>query len=148
MEAIIFIGIQATGKTTFYKKYLFDTHIRISLDQLNTKNKQNRFLQTCFDIQSKFVIDNTNPEVATRKEFIDKAKKNKYKIIGYYFSSEIQKSIERNNKRVGKKRIPEIGIKGTHKRLVLPKIEEGFDELYFVEINNGKFEIMEWKNEI
>jgi len=148
MEAVIFIGIQATGKTTFYKKHFFDTHIRISLDQLNTKNKQNRFLKTCFETQSKFVIDNTNPEIKTRKEFIEKAKKNKYKVIGYYFSSEIGKSIERNNKRIGKKRIPEIGIKGTFNKLVLPKFEEGFDELLFVKIKNDTFEITEWKDEI
>lgn len=148
MEAIIFIGIQASGKTTFYKKYFFDTHIRISLDQLNTKNKQNQFLQTCFDTQSKFVIDNTNPETNTRKEFIEKAKKYKYKIIGYYFSSKIQKSIERNNKREDKKRIPEIGIKGTFSKLELPKLEDGFDELHFVKLSENKFEIIEWKNEI
>jgi len=148
MESVIFIGIQASGKTTFYKNYFFDTHIRISLDQLNTQNKQNRFLQTCFDTQSKFVIDNTNPEIKTRKNFIEKAKENKYKIVGYYFSSEIQKSIERNNKREGKKRIPEIGIKGTYSKLELPKLEEGFDELYFVKLVEGKFDITEWKNEI
>ncbi len=148
MESVIFIGIQASGKTTFYKNYFFDTHIRISLDQLNTKNKQNRFLQTCFDTQSKFVIDNTNPEVETRKEFIEKAKKNKYKVIGYYFSSEIQKSIERNSKREGKKRIPEIGIKGTFSKLVLPKFDEGFDALYFVKIVDDRFEITQWEDEI
>ena len=148
MESVIFIGIQASGKTTFYKNYFFDTHIRISLDQLNTKNKQNKFLKTCFDTQSKFVIDNTNPEKKTRMDFIEKAKENKYKIIGYYFSSEIQKSIERNSKREGKKRIPEIGIKGTFSKLELPKFEEGFDELYFVKLVENKFEITEWKDEV
>lgn len=94
------------------------------------------------------MIDNTNPETKTRKKFIEKAKENKYKVIGYYFSSEIQKSIERNNKREGKKRTPEIGIKGTFNKLELPKLEEGFDELYFVKITENKFEITEWKDEI
>ncbi len=148
MEAIIFIGIQASGKTTFYKNHFFDTHIRISLDLLNTRNKQNKFLQTCFDTQSKFVIDNTNPRKETRKIFIQKSKENKYKIIGYYFSSKIQQAIERNNKRKGKNKIPEIGIKGTFNKLELPTISEGYDELYFVKIENGKFEITNWKNEI
>ncbi len=148
MEMIIFIGIQASGKTTFYKKYFFDTHIRISLDLLNTKNKQDKFLKTCFETNSKMVIDNTNPEKITRQHFIDLAKKHKYKVIGYYFSSEIEKALERNNKREGKKKIPEIGIKGTHKKLELPKIEEGFDELYFVKIDNSEFKINTWDNEI
>ena len=148
MEAIIFMGIQASGKTTLYKKLFFDTHIRISLDQLNTKNKQNRFLQTCFDTQSRFVVDNTNPEIKTRKVFIEKAKTYKYKVIGYYFKSEIGKALERNSKREGKKRIPEIGIKGTFRKLELPNFSEGFDELFYVKIKNGTFEITKWKDEI
>jgi len=46
MEAIIFCGIQATGKTTFFKERFFKTHMRISLDQLNTRNKELRFIET------------------------------------------------------------------------------------------------------
>ena len=34
MEAIIFTGIQATGKSTFYKQNFFNSHVRISLDLL------------------------------------------------------------------------------------------------------------------
>lgn len=30
MEAIIFIGVQATGKSTFYKNKFFTTYIRIN----------------------------------------------------------------------------------------------------------------------
>jgi len=29
MQVIIFIGIQATGKSIFYKENFFDTHVRI-----------------------------------------------------------------------------------------------------------------------
>jgi len=39
MEAIIFIGIQATGKSTFYKDNFFKTHIRINLDMLKTRKR-------------------------------------------------------------------------------------------------------------
>jgi hypothetical protein len=59
MEAIIFCGIQASGKTSFYKEHFFKTHIRISLDLLNTRRKENIFLQTCFETQQRFVVDNT-----------------------------------------------------------------------------------------
>lgn len=40
MEAIIFIGIQASGKSTFYHKQFMNTHMRIRLDLLNTRNNQ------------------------------------------------------------------------------------------------------------
>ncbi|MCB9352743.1 MAG: ATP-binding protein, partial [Lewinellaceae bacterium] len=32
MEGILFIGIQASGKSTFYKERFFNSHLRISLD--------------------------------------------------------------------------------------------------------------------
>ncbi len=145
MEAIIFIGIQATGKSTFYKERFFRTHIRISMDMLNTRNKEQKFLDTCFSIQQPFIIDNTNPTRKDRINYIELAKQNKYKVVGYYFQSKIEDSIERNANRTGKENVPEIGIKGTYSKLELPSFEEGFDELYYVELNNGDFIVKNWE---
>ena len=148
MEIVIFCGIQATGKTTFYKDKYFKTHIRISLDQLNTRNKEHKFIETCIVTGHPFVIDNTNPTKEDRSKYISIAKANKFKITGYYFQSKLSESLERNRLRFGKEKIPEIGIKGTFSKLELPDFEEGFDELYYVEIDNGNFKIREWANEI
>lgn len=148
MEAIIYIGIQATGKSTFYNERFFNSHLRISIDLLNTRNKEQKFLDTCFSIQQPFVIDNTNPTRIEREKYIKQAKENKYKVIGYYFQSKIEDSIHRNNKRTGKAKIPEIGIKGTFNKLELPSKNEGFDELYYVQIKDNKFEVTDWNNEI
>lgn len=148
MEAIILIGIQATGKSTFYIERFFNSHMRISIDLLNTRNKEQRFLETCFSIQQPFVIDNTNPTKLDREKYIKQAKENKYKVTGYYFQSKIEDSIERNNSRIGKAKIPEIGIKGTFNKLELPSRNEGFDELYYVKIKDNKFEVTNWENEI
>lgn len=148
MEAIIYIGIQATGKSTFYNERFFNSHLRISIDLLNTRNKEQKFLDTCFSIQQPFVIDNTNPTRIERRKYIKQAKENKYKVIGYYFQSKIEDSIHRNNNRTGKAKIPEIGIKGTFNKLELPSINEGFDELYYVQIKENKFEVTDWNNEI
>ncbi len=57
-------------------------------------------------------------------------------------------AIERNNQRLGKERIPEIGIRGTFKKLDLPSINEGFDELYYVTVENNDFTIKPWSDEI
>jgi len=148
MEAIIFVGIQATGKSTFYKEHFFNSHLRISKDLLNTRNKEQRFLDTCFSVQQPFVIDNTNPTKEDRAIFITKAKENRYKVIGYYFKSSINESIKRNGLRKGKEKIPEIGIKGTFNKLEIPSFEEGFDTLNYVEISDGKFVIKEWEDEV
>jgi len=148
MEAILFCGIQATGKSTFFKERFFKTHVLISLDLLKTRNKENKFLEACFSTQQPFVIDNTNPTIEERRKYIELAIKHKYKVIGYYFQSKIEESIERNRQRQGKEHIPEIGIRGTYHKLELPSYKEGFDQLYYVEIQNNGFIIKEWENEI
>ncbi|QKJ30714.1 AAA family ATPase [Mucilaginibacter mali] len=148
MEAVIFCGIQATGKTTFFKEKFFKTHMRISLDQLNTRNKEFKFVETCIMTNHPFVIDNTNPSRAERAKYIAIAKTNRFKVTGYYFSSKLADALERNNQRTGKEKIPEIGIKGTFKKLRLPSIDEGFDELYYVTVENNIFTVKEWSDEI
>lgn len=148
METVIFCGIQATGKTTFFKENFFKTHIRISLDQLNTRNKEQKFIETCLLTQQPFVVDNTNPTKEDRSKYIGISKANKFKVIGYYFQSKLNESIARNSLRVGKENIPEIGIGGTFNKLELPSFEEGFDELYYVQIENDRFKVKEWTNEV
>jgi len=40
VEAVIFVGIQATGKSSFYRKHFFDTYVRINLDMLKTRYRE------------------------------------------------------------------------------------------------------------
>jgi hypothetical protein len=49
---------------------------------------------------------------------------------------------------LGKENLPEVGIRGTLKKLQLPSFDEGFDELYQVEIANNDFKVTDWTNEI
>jgi predicted kinase len=148
MEAIIFCGIQGSGKTSFYKQYFFDTHLRISLDQLNTRNKEGKFIDVCVAVHQQFVVDNTNPTRADREKYIRIAKQHKYKVKGYFFQSDLAAAVQRNNLRGGKACIPEIGIRSTWKRLEPPVMEEGFDELYIVELLADQFLIKAWNHEV
>ncbi|KXX67045.1 AAA family ATPase [Flammeovirga sp. SJP92] len=148
MQAIIFIGIQASGKSTFYKNNFFNSHIRISMDQLNTRNKESQFLATCFKTQSRFVVDNTNPSKVEREKYIQQAKENKYEVVGYYFSTPIHEALKRNDLRTGKEKIPEVGVRSCYRKMEIPKMQEGFDKLYFVRIVNDEFIIEDWKDEI
>jgi predicted kinase len=148
MDAIIFIGIQGSGKSTFYKDFFFNSHLRISLDLLNTRNKENQFIDKCIELHQKLVIDNTNPTIEERKKYIEKLKANKYKVIGYFFQSKIKDSLERNDKRTGKNKVSEVGILSTYKKMELPATSEGFDELYYVEISDNSFIIKPWQDEI
>ncbi|GAL82910.1 hypothetical protein MYP_136 [Sporocytophaga myxococcoides] len=148
MEAVIFCGIQASGKSTFFKEKFFKTHVRISMDLLRTRNRERLFLETCLKTKMSFVVENTNPTRAEREKFISKAREFGYRIVGYYFKTSLKDALERNNNRDGKECVPEVGIKATLKKLELPSFDEGFDELYFVEIKDGKFIIKDWSDEV
>jgi predicted kinase len=132
MEAVLFCGIQASGKTTFYVERFLKTHVRISMDLLHTRNKESKMMQFCLELQQRFVVDNTNPTRKERLKYIEAARRYRFKLIGYYFYTDITAAIDRNDKRKGKECIPLAGIKGTYKKLEAPLYEEGFDELYQV----------------
>ncbi|MBV8253374.1 MAG: AAA family ATPase [Chitinophaga sp.] len=148
MEAIIFCGIQATGKSSFYQQHFFATHVRISLDLLNTRNREDIFLDACLRTSQKFVIDNTNLTVADRAKYISLAKQHQYQIRCYYFQSNLGEALIRNNTRSGKALIPEKGVRGAYNRLQIPSPEEGFDEMFYVTIKDNQFDIKPWQHEI
>lgn len=149
MEAVIFIGVQASGKTTFYRERFFSTHVRISLDLLKTRHREMRFMQVCLETQQPFVIDNTNPTKEERRRYIEAAKAARFRVVGYYLQSSVEKCKARNEGRCENQQIPLVGLLGTYKRLELPSLSEGFDELYYVRIaEKGGFVIERWSDEV
>jgi predicted kinase len=149
MEAIIFIGIQATGKSSFYQARFFDTHIRINLDMLRTRHRERLLLKACLEMKQSFVVDNTNPTRKDRIRYISAAQDAGFQIIGYYFQSKLQDALYRNRLRDTEKQIPEKGVRGTSAKLELPTLDEGFDQLYYVTIRaNGEFNVEEWQDEV
>lgn len=140
-EIIIFTGIPASGKTTFYQQKFAATHIHISLDILKTRFRENKMLMEAVDSGKSCVIDNTNISVSERKKYIEVGKRYGYKIIGYYFRSSIDECRIRNDRRQGKKQVPEVALRNKAAHLERPSMQEGFDELYYVKIVDDKFEI-------
>ncbi len=139
----ILIGIQASGKTTFAHKFLPD-YTYISLDELHTRNKEQTALETALKTGFNCVVDNTNPSRQERKKYINWARFNHYKTVGIYFRSSIAQSRQRNARRAGKAQVPLKAILATAKRLELPSLQEGFDELYYIKIENSNFVISKW----
>lgn len=148
MKGVIFVGLQASGKSSFFLKQFYNTHMRINLDMLKTRNRERILFESCLEAKQPVVIDNTNPTKNERKKYIERFKANHFKVTGYYFSSNVNKCLARNMKRKGKKRIPDIALKGTLNKLELPEYPEGFDELFYVTIKDGAFQIDDWINKI
>ncbi|WP_228450840.1 AAA family ATPase [Chryseolinea soli] len=142
------IGIPGSGKSSFCKENLFDTHVRISLDLVNTRNKEWQFMALAFSLHQRMVLDNTNVTKAERAVYIAEAKRNKFTLTGYYFESRLETCLKRNEGRTGKGKINKVGVIAKHKALELPSYAEGFDKLYYVRIENDQFQINPWNDEI
>ena len=118
--------------------------VHINLDELHTRKKENILLNECVEKGTSFVVDNTNPTKEDRAKYILAAKEHGYTVKGYYFRSSISESVERNSYREGKARVPDRAIAATHSKLVLPDYDEGFDELYYVYMENEDFHVQAW----
>ncbi len=143
---MIFTGLQASGKSAFYKEYLARAYVRINLDELHTRNKERLLLEKCIAEGSSFAVDNTNPTAADRARYIKPAKEAGYSVLGIYFRSSVKECIERNEAREGKARVPAVAIAATSAKLEIPQKADGFDKLYYVRIEDGRFIAEECKN--
>jgi len=147
-EAALLIGVQASGKSSFAREKLFDSHLRINLDMLRTRHRETLLLDACLDAGQSFVIDNTNPTRQERARYIAAAQAKGFRIVGYYFQSEIRAALRRNAAREPAARIPDAGVRGVHARLELPSPDEGFDALFYVCLTPDGFSVQEWRDEV
>ncbi len=116
---------------------------------LRTRHREKIFFEATLEAKQKFVLDNTNLTREEREKYITKAKTYSFKIIGYYFQTNLEKAIEQNNRRGGKAKIPEKGLLNAFKRLQIPQFDEGFDELFYVSIDSeNQFVVENWKDEV
>jgi predicted kinase len=148
VETVIFVGLQGAGKSSFYQQRFFDTHLHLSLDMLKTRNRERRLLQACIETRQRFVVDNTNPTRAERQVYIRAGREAGFRVVGYYFQSQVEACQRRNEGRPAAKQVPLRAILGTAGRMELPSLEEGFDELYYVRIDEiCAFVVEGWRDE-
>lgn len=135
MEAVIFVGIQGSGKSSFYRQQFFDTHVRISLDVLRTRHREQLLFAACLAAKQPFVVDNTNPLLRDRARYIEPARKAGFRVVAYFFETSLADAVRRNNQRGGKQKIPVPAIAGTLRKLQVPTLEEGYDEVHKVTLS-------------
>lgn len=149
MEMVLFTGMQASGKSEFYKRVFYKSHVRINLDMLRTRSREGILLDACIRAKQPFVVDNTNPTGQDRRRYIELAKTAGFAVRGYYFRSSIAECIARNALRTGRECIPRQALLATHAKLELPRRDEGFDSLFYVYIKeDGSFAQEEFTDEI
>ena len=146
-ELVIFIGLQASGKSTFFRDRFAATHTHVSKDLFrNNKNRnrrQGQLIEAALQEGKSVVVDNTNPTAEERRPLIELGRRYGAKIVGYYFESEVRQCLERNRQRTGKARVPDVALYATAKKLVRPSYLDGFDELFYVRITgDSTFDVL------
>jgi predicted kinase len=150
MELIIFIGLQASGKSTFFHTHFAATHQLVSKDLMRNNKKPSRrqaqLLESALQDGKSIVVDNTNPTIEDRASIIELGKLYGAEIMGYYFHSLLERCLERNRQRHLKARVPDVALYSTIKKLNPPSYSEGFHKLYYVQITGDfTFEVRPWR---
>jgi predicted kinase len=149
LELVIFIGLQASGKSTFFRQYLAATHELVSKDLMrnnrNRARRQAQLVEAALQAGRSIVVDNTNPTIEERTSLIELGKLYDAHILGYYFQSKVKDCLERNQQRSGKAKVPDIAIYATIKKLVCPTYAEGFHQLFYVRmVGDVDFQVRPW----
>ncbi len=140
VELVVFVGLQASGKSSFFRERFAATHEHISKDLFRNNRNRNRrqaqLIEAALGAGSSVVVDNTNPTVEDRRPLIHLGREFGAKIVGYYFESTVRQCVERNRRRAGRDKVPDVAIYATAKKLEHPSYSEGFDELFRVRMTD------------
>jgi predicted kinase len=120
-ELVLFVGAQASGKSTYYRQRLAASHLAAAGRR-----------QVCAQLArgQSVVIDRTNATADLRREWIALGRDHGARLVGYYFATTLGKALARNALRAG--RVPEPEIVSTYRWLERPSLDEGFHELRLV----------------
>ncbi|MFD0901568.1 AAA family ATPase [Actinomadura sediminis] len=135
-EVAVLIGLQASGKTTFYRARLAATHVHVSKDHFpKARRKQARQMRLVAEALADgrdVAVDNTNPSPDEWAPLIEAGHRCGARVVGYWFPPDVALSMRRNALRPPEIRVPDVGVYATLKRLRRPEPGDGFDELWSV----------------
>ncbi|MGS2616834.1 AAA family ATPase [Micromonospora sp. LZ34] len=146
LELAILIGLQASGKTTFCRRRLADSHVVVSKDAFpNARHRQRRQMRLVTEAlvaRHCVVVDNTNPSPQEWQPLIEAARVHSAAAVGYWFPPDLPAALARNAAREDRARVPAVGLYDTLKRLRRPRLADGFDRLYEVRFDGrGGFRV-------
>jgi predicted kinase len=136
-EAIILVGLQGSGKTTYFNDHFAGTHQHISRDIQKTAERETALMYECLRAGRSFVVDNTNATRAARAPYIREAKAAGFGVRAYFFDTPVRTAIGRNNHRKDKKPIPVPAMLRTAKHLEPPSLAEGLDDIQIIAAISG-----------
>jgi predicted kinase len=135
-ELAVLVGLQASGKTTFYRRHLAATHAHVSKDNWPNAGRRDRRQLAVVDALladgCDVAVDNTNPSAAERAGLLAAARRRGARAVAYWFPPDRDGSVARNAARSPETRVPDVGMFATLGRLAAPTVAEGFDRVHRV----------------
>jgi predicted kinase len=146
MELVVFVGLQGSGKSTLYRERYAGTHALVSKDLLrsggNRDERQRRRIEEALGAGRSVVVDNTNVRREDRAKLLALARAHGARAVCVYFLPDLAASLERNRRREGRARVPDVALYAAAKRLEPPAAAEGFDEVLAARaLEGGGFEV-------
>ncbi|XP_043276603.1 uncharacterized protein F21D5.5 isoform X2 [Venturia canescens] len=131
-EVIIMVGSPGSGKTHFAQNYLKDYHY-VNRDQLRSWQKCVSAMENALTEGKSVVIDNTNPDTAARKRFIDAAQTHGVPVRCFVMNTGKEHSRHNNKFREltdsSHMTVSDVIINSYSKNYVAPRMDEGFTEI-------------------
>lgn len=144
MELGVLVGVQGAGKSTFARAVLGEEWVVVSKDDFpnarNRQRRQMRLVEEALAAGRDVVVDNINPGPEEWAPLIAAGRAYGATVAGYWFPPDVAGARERNARREGRRRVPDVGFYATLGRLRRPAVADGFDRLYQVTFDgNGGF---------
>ncbi|CAL9637795.1 hypothetical protein SUDANB96_06287 [Streptomyces sp. enrichment culture] len=146
-DLAVLVGLQASGKSTFYAHCLADRYALVSKDLFprgarNKQRRQLRLVEECLAAGRPVAVDNTNPSPREWEPLLELARAHGATVTAYWFPPDVAGALRRNAARQGRERVPDVGVLDTLRRLRRPSPADGFDEVREVRFDGrGGFDV-------
>lgn len=133
LEMVIFVGFPASGKSTFAKMHFEPAgYIHINRDTLGSWQKCAQLCKKSLSSGKSVVVDNTNPDIESRKRYIEIARQMIVPCRCFRFTASLNHARHNEKFRVmiqKSKPVNDIIMHSYKKKFVEPSISEGFTEI-------------------
>ena len=127
------VGLQGAGKSSWVAGHLAGTHVVVSKDHWpharRRESRQRRAVAAALAAGADVVVDNTDPAPEDRAPLVAIAREHGARTRAVYVDTPLETCLARNAARVGRARVPLVGVLATRGRLVPPSTAEGFDQV-------------------